>query len=116
MLDSPNVLTLAVFAPLLVLVGALGFVIPSNKSVTSGAAPYNLFHILFGLLGAALVLHNDVTAARAFNVGFGLVDLYQAAASRLRLFPWPYFKWRPMDDLLHVVIGLLLLLVGVVGR
>ena len=39
---------LLVFAPLLILTGIAGFVIPEQYSLTSGAAPYNLFHIIFG--------------------------------------------------------------------
>ena len=34
--DNLNFLTLAIFAPILVLIGILGFIIPANKSLTSG--------------------------------------------------------------------------------
>jgi hypothetical protein len=114
--DNLNFLTLAIFAPVLVLTGILGFIIPPHRSPTSGALPYNIFHIAFGLLGAAIVLSNHQTAIRAFNAGFGLIDVYQAVASYLGLFPKHYFKWTRVDDLLHVVIGALLIAIGIFGR
>ena len=107
-----NYYVLLVFAPILILAGILGFLIPKEKSVTSGAAPYNIFHILFGMLGLAFVLMQSNSLIRAFNIGFGLIDLYQFAASYLNLFPKQQFQWRKADDILHVVIGLLLVLVG----
>jgi hypothetical protein len=52
---------------------------------------------------------------KAFNIGFGLIDLYQAAASFLHLFPERHFKWKRADDLLHIVIGAFLVIVGLVA-
>ena len=115
-LDNLNYLTLAIFAPILILVGILGFVIPAEKSPTSGATPYNLFHIASGLIGALIVLLGYGTAIAAFNILFGLVDLYQAAASYAGWFPREQFKWTRVDDVLHVVIGGLLVGIGVFGR
>jgi len=112
MFDDLNIFTLAVFAPLLVLVGILGFIIPPDKSPTSGAAPYNIFHIAFGVIGAIIVLINHPAAIRAFNIGFGLIDIYQAVASYLGLFPKHLFKWTKVDDILHVVIGIALVVIG----
>ncbi len=114
--DNLNFLTLAVFAPVLILVGILGFIIPPHKSPTSGTAPYNIFHIIFGVIGAVIILINHPAAIRAFNLGFGLIDLYQAAASYLGLFPKHYFKWTRVDDWLHVAIGVLLVAIGIFGR
>lgn len=114
--DHLNSLTLVIFAPILVLVGILGFVIPPNKSLTSGATPYNLFHIAFGVIGAVIMLSGYEGAIRAFNIGFGLIDLYQAVASFANLFPKQYFKWTRVDDILHVVIGLALVMIGVFGK
>lgn len=113
--DNLNFLTLAVFAPVLVLVGILGFIIPPHKSRVSGAAPYNIFHIVVGLIGAVIVLSNHPMAIKAFNAGFGLIDVYQAVASYLGLFPKQHFKWTRVDDVLHVVIGILLVLIGAFG-
>ena len=114
--DNLNYLTLAIFAPLLVLVGILGFVIPAHKSPTSGAAAYNIFHIIFGIIGAGIVLSGSEAAIRTFNISFGLLDLYQAVASFANLFPKQYFKWTRVDDILHVVIGIVLIVIGILGQ
>lgn len=116
MIFDLNYLTLAIFAPLLVLIGILGFVVPARKSPTSGAAPYNIFHIIFGIIGAGIVLSGSEGAIRSFNIGFGLIDLYQAVASFSNLFPKQYFKWTRVDDILHVVIGAALVLIGIFGN
>lgn len=114
--DNLNYLTLAIFAPLLVLVGILGFVIPGRKSPTSGAPAYNIFHIGFGIIGAFAVLSGSEGAIRGFNIGFGLLDLYQALASFGDLFPKQYFRWTRVDDILHLIIGALLVLIGIFGQ
>lgn len=116
MLENLNFLTLAVFAPILVLVGILGFVIPPHKSLTSGAAPYNIFHLLFGVVGAIIVMIGHEGAVRAFNIGFGLIDLYQAVAGYANLFPKQYFKWTRVDDFLHIAVGAVLVLIGIFGQ
>ena len=111
-----NYYVLIVFAPILILVGVLGFVLPESASLTSGAPAYNVFHLVFGALGLALALSRKENFIRAFNVGFGLVDLYQAAASFLHLFPEAHFRWTRADDVLHVLIGALLVCVGLYDR
>jgi hypothetical protein len=116
LLENLNFLILAIFAPILVLVGILGFIIPANRSLTSGATPYNIFHIVFGIIGAILILNGNEGGIRAFNIGFGLIDLYQAVASYANLFPKQYFKWTRVDDILHIVVGALLVLIGVFGQ
>ena len=116
MLENLNFLTLAIFAPILVLVGILGFIIPPSKSLTSGATTYNIFHLLFGMVGAIIILIGNEGAVRAFNIGFGLIDLYQAVASFANLFPKQYFKWTRVDDFLHIVVGALLVLIGIFGQ
>lgn len=110
-----NLLVLRVFAPLLVVVGVLGFVMPESVALTSGAAPYNIFHLVFGAVGVGCVLSKQLNAVRAFNVGFGLIDLYQAVASFADLWPKAVFQWKVADDVLHVVIGLGLVAVGVMA-
>ncbi len=107
-----NYWVLIVFGPLLVLTGILGFIIPDKKALTSGAPAYNIFHIVFGLAAIMVATHHH-DQIRWFNVGFGIVDLYQAAASKLEWFPESQFRWKKADDVLHVVIGLVLILVGV---
>ena len=93
-----NFYVLAIFAPLLILTGILGFIIPANKSLTSGAPAYNIFHIIFGLIGLGIVYSQHDPCIRAFNIGFGAIDLYQAAASFLHLFPEKQFRWKTADE------------------
>jgi hypothetical protein len=114
-MENLNYYVLAIFAPLLVIVGILGFLLPAEKSLTSGAPAYNIFHIIFGLIGLASVYSQHDPYIRTFNIGFGAVDLYQAAASFLHLFPESHFKWKRADDVLHVVVGAMLVAVGVFG-
>lgn len=110
-----NFYVLAVFAPILILVGIVGFVIPKEKSLTSGAPVYNIFHIIFGVIGLIVLYFNNDSFIRAFNIGFGAIDLYQAAASFAHLFPEKYFRWTRVDDILHIVIGAALVLAGIFG-
>lgn len=114
-MENLNFYVLLVFAPILILVGILGFIIPANKGLTSGAPAYNIFHIVFGLIGLGIVYSQNDTGIRAFNIGFGVIDLYQAAASFLHWFPEKQFGWKRADDVLHVVIGAGLVLVGIFG-
>lgn len=99
---------------MLILIGILGFIIPAKKSLTSGAPAYNVFHIIFGLMGIMIATHHDAYIS-AFNIGFGVIDLYQAAASFLHLFPERHFRWKRADDILHIAIGAALVLVGLFG-
>ncbi|MEO6051713.1 MAG: hypothetical protein ABIP78_10335 [Pyrinomonadaceae bacterium] len=110
-----NYYTLLIFAPLLILTGILGFIIPAKKGLTSGAPAYNVFHIIFGLIGLGIVCSQHDPYIRAFNIGFGALDLYQAAASYLHMFPEKHFRWKRADDVLHIVIGGALVLVGLLG-
>ena len=91
------------FGATLILTGIAGFLIPAKNSVTSGAPAYNVFHLVFGAIG--ILASRLRGTARAFNVGFGAIDLYQAVASRRGLFPQAWFRWRTADDALHVVVG-----------
>lgn len=86
--------------------------IPAESSVTSGVAPYNVFHIIFGGFGLLLLYSNNHSYIRGFNIGFGLIDLYQAFASFWNLFPERLFQWTRADDFLHIVIGVALVAVG----
>jgi hypothetical protein len=112
---SLNRITLAIFAPVLILVGIAGFLIPAEQSLTSGATPYNVFHILFGVFGLIVFRSRSESFAGYFNMGFGLIDLYQAIASYLSWPPKEYFLWTGVDDILHVVIGLALVVIGTYG-
>jgi hypothetical protein len=110
-----NQKALTILGPLLMLTGIAGFVIPERYSVMSGAAPYNLFHILFGAIGIWLVITNSDLWASAFNLVFGLIDLYQAFASAIGLAPIQYFHWTYADDVVHVLLGFALVLIGGYG-
>ncbi|HLL55062.1 MAG TPA: hypothetical protein VK447_16015 [Myxococcaceae bacterium] len=106
---------LTLFAPILIVVGVLGFVLPPDKSLTSGAPAYNVFHIVFGIVGLACLATRREPVIRGFLVGFGLIDLYQALASFAGLFPKELFRWTVVDDVLHVTVGLALVAFGVWG-
>jgi hypothetical protein len=112
---SANYITLAIFAPLLVVVGVAGFLMPAHLSLTSGAPAYNVFHILFGLLGLVVLWVRKEWWVSLFNAGFGLIDLFQALASYADLPPKQYFLWTRVDDILHIVIGLTLFIIGCYG-
>jgi hypothetical protein len=107
---------LRLFAPILIAVGVLGFVLPASVAMTSGAAPYNVFHLIFGVIGLGCVFSGKPDAMRAFNLGFGAIDLYQALASVTDLWPRSLFLWTRVDDILHVVIGALLVAVALFGE
>jgi Domain of unknown function (DUF4383) len=102
------------FGATLIATGVAGFVVPADKAKTSGAPAYNIFHVVFGALG--IVASRRRASARAFNVGFGAIDLYQAIASRRGWFPKTWFRWKTADDVLHVVIGAGLVGAGLRGR
>jgi hypothetical protein len=106
---------LALFAPILVIAGAAGFLVPPRLALMSGETSYNVFHILFGLLGTGLVVARRTRGIAAFNFVFGLIDLYQAVAGLTGLFPSAVFRYRPADHVLHVVLGLVLMVVGWFG-
>jgi hypothetical protein len=91
------------FGPTLIATGIAGFVVPQRKAITSGATAYNVFHLAFGALG--VVAARRRSTARAFNLGFGAIDLYQVVASSRGLFPQRWFRWRRADDVLHIAIG-----------
>jgi len=110
-----NQKTLTILAPLLLLTGIAGFVVPEQYSLMSGAAPYNLFHIIFGSIGLLLTMANNDLLASAFNLGFGLIDLYQVLASVVGLAPIQYFHWTYVDDVVHVLLGFALVLIGGYG-
>jgi hypothetical protein len=92
-----------IFGPTLIVTGIAGFIVPPKKAMTSGAPAYNVFHLVFGAIG--ILASRRRGTARAFNLGFGAIDLFQAVASRRGLFPQKWFRWKTADDVLHVVIG-----------
>jgi hypothetical protein len=105
-------LVLAVFAPLLILTGGLGLVVPARYALLSGALPYDFFHIAAGVLGVSALRSRRPAAIAWFNLGFGLVDLWQAAAGVLGLPPARLFDLGLADDVVHVLFGAALTLIG----
>jgi hypothetical protein len=103
-----NLRLLAVFAPVLVLAGVAGLLLPPELALMSGAVPYDVFHIVFGAVGIAIVLARSGRLAGVFNLCFGAIDLYQAAAGVMGVFPAGLFGLRPADHVVHVVLGLVL--------
>ena len=108
-----NLRLLTVFGPLLILTGVSGLLLPPGLSLMSGAAPYDTFHITFGVLGLAIVLAKSPRWATLFNLGFGVVDLYLALAGAIGFFPAGPFGLRPADHVVHVLFGLLLVAFGI---
>lgn len=113
--QSLNYKVLLIFAPVLILIGISGFIIPEDKALTSGAAAYNVFHLTFGAFGLLLLVLKNENSIRFFNIGFGALDLYQVFASFTNLFPIRYFQWTRVDDILHIIIGAALIAVGIYG-
>lgn len=110
-----NQTTLMILAPLLIVTGIAGFVIPESYSLMSGAAPYNMFHLLFGAVGLVLIQAKNDLVASAFNLIFGVIDLYQVLASVVGLTPIEYFHWTYVDDVVHVILGFALVIIGGYG-
>ena len=110
-----NQTTLLILAPLLIITGLAGFVLPESYSLMSNAAPYNLFHIIFGAIGLLLLQTKNDLVASGFNLGFGLIDLYQVLASVAGLTPKQYFLWTYADDVVHVILGFALVIIGGYG-
>jgi hypothetical protein len=106
---------LAVFGPLLILTGIAGFLVPPRFALMSGAPAYNVFHMVFGMIGTALVVGESALGITAFNLGFGIVDVYQVVAGVTGWFPARQFRYKPADHVLHAVIGLALVVVGGMG-
>src|SRR3954463_3121299 len=102
-----NVVCAAVFGAVLVATGVAGLVLP-DAGLMSAAVPYDLFHIGFGLLGVGVALGRRPRRAAAFNLGFGLIDLYQAVAGAIGIAPAALFALRPADHVVHLVLGLAL--------
>ena len=97
---------------MLILAGVAGFLVPPQHSLTSGAAPYNVFHLFFGTIGLIVLWMRKDSLVSFFNFGFGWIDLYQAFASYANLPPKQYFLWTRTDDILHILIGLALVFIG----
>lgn len=110
-----NQTTLMILAPLLLVTGIAGFVLPERYTLMSNAVPYNLFHLIAGAIGLFLISAKSDLVSSAFNFGFGLIDLYQVLASVVGLTPIEYIHWTYVDDLVHVLLGFALVIIGGYG-
>jgi hypothetical protein len=110
-----NRITLMVFAPILILTGIGGLTLPASASPMSNAVPYDVFHIVFGVIGVGVVVSKRPRAIAAFTAGFGAIDLWQAIAGVYGLFPAHVFALRPADHIAHVVFGGALVVIGMLG-
>lgn len=107
---------LLVFGPVLIVTGLAGMFGPAPWDLMSTAVPYNLLHIVFGVLGTAFALSRRPALIRGFNIGFGLIDLYQLVAHLEGWFPNEQFQWHRADDVLHLVLGSALVGIGLSRR
>ena len=112
---SLNYKVLFILSSALVLTGILGFILPLGTIPVSNESAYNIFHIAFGAIGFLLIIFRYENPIRVFNIVFGLMEIYQAIASYSQLFPEQYFKWTQVDDGLHIIIGIALVIVGLYG-
>ena len=115
-LENLNFLILVILAPLLVLAGILGYITPTGLKKISTEPAYNIFHIVCGLGGALVLLSNNDDAVKTFNILYGLINLYQFAASYAHQFPSQYFKWTRTDNFIHLLIGTFLVTVALLGK
>lgn len=93
-------------------VAALALVL-GGAALGAGEAPaYAAFHAVAAVLALAAALVARGTAAPAFCLALGAADLYQAVASAAGWFPREAFRWTPTDDVVHLVLGPLLLVLG----
>lgn len=114
-LENLNFLILVITAPLLVLVGILGYITPSGLKRISTEPAYNIFHIVCGLCAAIVLLSNNDDAVKTYNIVYGILNLYQFAASFARQFPFQYFKWTRTDNVIHLLAGSLLVAIALLG-
>ena len=110
-----NVRVAGGFGVILILTGAKGFFSQDPDALMSQAVPYDLFHVAFGMLGLGIGLRRRPDPAALFNLGFGLIDLWQVVAGLSGLFPAPLFDLRAGDHAAHLVLGVLLVACGQAG-
>jgi hypothetical protein len=110
-----NLLVAGIFGAILIVTGLVGLVARDPAGLMSQAVPYDLFHIAFGSLAVGLALRRQRTGAALFNLGFGLIDLWQVVAGLSRLFPAALFALKPGDHIVHLVLGVVLTACGLAG-
>ena len=103
-----NRIVAALMAAILLVSAVRGF------TGVSQSRPYDMFHLIFAVIGLVSVFVASGRAAPAFNLIFGLIDAYLALAQRLGLFPTQLFNLTPSDTVQHIVIAVVLVGVSVV--
>jgi hypothetical protein len=103
------------FGAILILTGVTGLFSQDPTALMSQAVPYDLFHVVFGVLGLVLGLRRRPVPAALFNLGFGLIDLWQVLAGLTGLFPAGLFGLRAGDHIVHLVLGVGLIGCGLAG-
>lgn len=103
------------FGAILIVTGLLGFVVPADKALMSGAPAYDAFHLVFGLVGL-LCAWAGARPSRAFCLGFGALDLYQAVAQLVGWWPLALFRWTAWDAGLHWALGAALVALALAPR
>lgn len=103
---------LTLFGPLLIATGIAGLCLPAHVSLMSDAIPYDVFHLVSGAIGTVLLLAHSARLAALFNLVFGAIDLFQAAAGVTGIFPAQIFALRSADHVVHVALGSLLVFFG----
>jgi hypothetical protein len=107
-----NTLALGIFSVFIMLLGAIGFLVPKYISVLSNSYAYNLFRVDLGLVGIIMALSGDRKIISYGNLGMGIIFFYQASASFLGLYPIQHFQWTIADDILNADIGLVMMLIS----
>lgn len=109
--SKTNRVGLVVLSSILVIAGTSGFLVPV-ANFTSNASLYNIFHIVSGFIGFAILMYACDRSVKIFNLVFGIVDLYQFAAGQLDFFPNKIFSLQPADDWIHLAFGITLIAIG----
>lgn len=110
-----NVRVAGGFGVILILTGLKGLVSRDPAGLMSEAVPYDVFHVIFGVVGLLAGLRRRPAGAALFNLGFGLIDLWQVVAGLTGLFPAHLFDLRTGDHVVHLVLGVLLVACGAAG-
>ena len=105
-----NRLFAAFMAVILIGAGLLG-----QRIGVSTSTPYDVFHIVFGVLALVGVIAWGGRFSALFNLVFGAIDLYQAVAYSAGLFPSQLFNLTMFDTVLHWILGAGLFAAGMLG-
>jgi len=111
-----NFLILKFLAPILILIGVLGYIIPNEYNLMSNENFYNLFQINIGLIGMILLFTMNIKLIRGFNIALGAFNIYQVFSSYFGIFPDELFNYTLTDDIVHLDIGIALLFIGIITK